>query len=147
MSSQQLIHQLNLLLAKTKEAEKGFTKAATKVEAKDLKEYFQAKSNQKNVFALELSTAIRALGFTEDPNENYLGTIHRFWMDVKTALAFDTEEALLEECERGEKYSLEDYEKVLAFEGLPVSVKNVLESQKKKVIANLDTFQFLEKED
>lgn len=139
-----IVRQLNLLLAKTKEAEKGFAKAADLAVRADLKNYLQAKSNRRNVFALEISTAIRALGKTENPNENYLGDIHRFWMDVKTALSSDTDEALLKECERGEKYSLEDYEKVLAFENLPVSVKNVLESQKVKVEATIDTLEKLD---
>lgn len=143
-NTENIIHQLNLLLAKTKEAEKGFSKAAEKAEAADLKKYFQDKSNRRNVFALEISTAIRELGFTENPNQNYLGDIHRFWMEVKTALSSDTDEVLLEECERGEKYSLEDYDKVLAFGNLPVSVKNVLESQRAKVVATINTLEKLE---
>jgi len=142
--SDQIIQQLNLLLAKTKEAEKGFAKAAELAIRKDLKEYLLAKSNRRNVFSLEISTAIRELGYTEDPNQNYLGNIHRFWIDIKTALATDTDEALLEECERGEKYSLEDYEKVLSSAGLPVPVRNVLESQKKKVEATLYTLDLLQ---
>ncbi|MFK7776084.1 MAG: PA2169 family four-helix-bundle protein, partial [Saprospiraceae bacterium] len=134
----------NLLLAKTKEAEKGFAKAAEKAEAADLKDYFQAKSNLRNVFALEISTSIRALGVTEDPKENYLGDIHRLWMDVKTALFFKNDEALLEECERGEQYSLEDYDKILVFENLPASVKNVLESKRKKVAETINTLEKLD---
>jgi len=145
--SEDTIRQLNLLLAKTKEAEKGFAAAAEKAVRVDLKNYFQQKSNRRNVFALEISTAIRALGKTENPNHNYLGDIHRFWMDVKTALSFDTDEALLEECERGEKYSLEDYDKVLANQNLSIPVRNVLESQRDKVATTIETMQILDKDD
>ena len=83
MSNKEVINQLNLLLAKTKEAEKGFAAAAEKAVKSDLKNYFQGKSNRRNVFALEISTAIREMGETEDPNHNYLGDIHRFWINVK----------------------------------------------------------------
>ncbi len=140
----EIVKQLNLLLAKTKEAEKGYAKAAEIAKAKDMKNYFQAKSNRRNVFALEISTAIRELGYTEDPNKNYLGDIHRLWIDVKTAMASNTEKTLLEECERGEQYSLEDYDKVLAFENLPDSIRNVLESQKGKVEKTMNTLKRLE---
>jgi uncharacterized protein (TIGR02284 family) len=140
----EIVKQLNLLLAKTKEAEKGFAAAAEKADRSDLKNYFQEKSNRRNVFALEISTAIRELGETENPNHNYLGDIHRLWIDVKTAISFDKDEALLEECERGEKVSLEDYDKVLALDNLPSSVRNVLESQRSKVAATIGTMKLLE---
>ena len=123
------ITQLNILHAKTKEAKKGFAKAAAMANKPENQKYFLEKSNQKNVFAIEIVGVIRELGSTEEERKNYLGNLHRAWMDMRTFVASDNDAALMEECERGEQVCLEDYKTVLENPSLPPSCRNVLQKQ------------------
>lgn len=123
------IKQLNILHAKTKEAEKGFAKAAELVNKPENQNYFLEKSNQRGVFALQLIGVIRELGSTEEDRKNYLGDLHRAWMDIRTFVSSNNDSVIMDECQRGEQVSLEDYKAILKNKNLPASCKNVLQKQ------------------
>ncbi|HBL80969.1 MAG TPA: hypothetical protein DDZ79_14150, partial [Aequorivita sp.] len=100
-----LVDNLQELLEKNYDAEKGFTKAMKDAKNNNLKKFLQQQALQRNRFATELDQQIRNLNETPKESGSFTGDLHRTWIDIKSAIAGNTDEAVLEECIRGEKAS------------------------------------------
>jgi len=120
---------LQVLLQKNFDAEKGFKKAITKTENDSLKEFLKRQAVKHNRFATELDKEIRSLN--EHPKEegSFTGKLSRAWMDIKVAVSGDHDEAILEECVRGEKDSAKEYEEALDENTFPPHLDEVLKKQ------------------
>ena len=57
------------------------------------------------------------------------GTVHRAWIDLKSALTSKDNHAVLAECERGEDYAKKAYDTAIQAQDLPSALKAVLEKQ------------------
>jgi uncharacterized protein (TIGR02284 family) len=136
--------KLNGLLEKTRDAEKGFKKAAENTEHTYLKKYFERKSNERREFGQELNQEIRSFGEEPDNTGSFAGTAHRAWMDVKAVFSGDNAESMLEEAIRGENAALEEYNDVLKEVSLPYSSQTVLLKQKNAIESDLRTIKRLE---
>ena len=62
-----------------------------------------------------------------------MGDLHRKWMDLKTAISSNSEEAILEECRKGEMTTWGDYNEVLAMQDLPPTTSSLLKNHKTKL--------------
>lgn len=133
MYTKEVGEKLNRILEKTYDAEKGFTKAAENIENVALKNYFRAKSQERNTFGNELKTEIKAFNKEIDKGVSVTGSAHRAWMDMKELFSLDDEESMLEEAIRGEKTAVKEYEEVIKETSLPSSTKFLLEAQKNKI--------------
>lgn len=142
--TEQVGEKLNVILEKTFDAEKGFNKAAENIENKALKNYFKAKSQERNIFGHELKQEIRSFNQQAAKGGSIAGTAHRAWMDVKTLFSLDDEESMLEEAIRGEKTAVKEYEDVINETQLPSSTKSLLVSQKNKIENGLYSIKTLE---
>jgi len=120
---------LQTLLQKNYDAEKGFKKAITKTENVNLKEFLKRQAVKHNRFATELDKEIRSLN--EHPKEegSFTGKLSRAWMDIKVAVSGNHDEAILEECVRGEKDSAKEYEEALDENNFAPHLKEVLKKQ------------------
>jgi uncharacterized protein (TIGR02284 family) len=120
---------LQTLLQKNYDAEKGFKKAITKTESDSLKDFLKRQAVKHNRFATELDREIRSLN--EHPKEegSFSGKLSRAWMDIKVAVSGNNDEAILEECVRGEKNSAEEYEEALEENNFPPHLEEVLKKQ------------------
>ncbi|MFD1163663.1 MULTISPECIES: ferritin-like domain-containing protein [Hwangdonia] len=136
--------KLNDLLEKTYDAEKGFKKAADKVDNAALKSYFKQKAQERYGFGHELKSEIKTFGQDVDKGGSLKGSAHRTWMDVKALFSSDNEESMLEEAIRGEKSAIEEYSDVINETSLPMSTKSILESQKNKIENGLSKIKTLE---
>jgi uncharacterized protein (TIGR02284 family) len=137
---------LQVLLQKNYDAEKGFKKAITKTENDSLKEFLKRQAVKHNRFATELDREIRSLN--EHPKEegSFTGKLSRAWMDIKVAVSGDHDEAILEECVRGEKDSAKEYEEALDENTFPPHLEEVLKKQLsdiKTMIAEVKTMEDL----
>ena len=117
------------LLQKNYDAEKGFKKAISKTENDSLKEFLKRQAVKHNRFATELDREIRSLN--EHPKEegSFTGKLSRAWMDIKVAVSGDHDEAILEECVRGEKDSAKEYEEALDENNFAPHLEEVLKKQ------------------
>ncbi|NIJ45232.1 uncharacterized protein (TIGR02284 family) [Wenyingzhuangia heitensis] len=136
--------KLNSLLEKNYDAEKGYRNAAENVKNDELKKFFIKKSTERHDFALDLKTEIASFNQDADKYGSVAGDLHRTWMDLKSILSVNNDEAVLEEAIRGEKASVEEYNEVLSETALPKSTKSVLETQKTKIEADLASVKVLE---
>lgn len=145
-SHKELVNNLQELLEKNYDAEKGFKNAMEDVKDLNLKNFLKKQALQKNMFVTELDNILRSLN--EDPKEkgSTKGDLHRTWMDIKTALSSNKDEAVLEECIRGEKASEKEYEEKLKDESFPPEISRVLNrhlSEIRVTIAKVSTLEDL----
>lgn len=145
-SHNELVNDLQELLEKNYDAEKGFKNAIEDSKDRGLKHFLKTQALQKNRFVTELDAIIRTLN--EEPKEkgSTTGGLHRTWMDIKTALSSNKDEAVLEECLRGEKASRKEYEEKLDNKFLPPEISRVLQkhlAEIKETIAGVATLEDL----
>ena len=136
--------QLNDLLEKTYDAEKGFKNAADNVDHTSLKNYFKQKAQERYDFGHQLKTELKAVGHEIDKGGSVAGAVHRSWMDLKAFLSSDNEESMLEESIRGEKAAIEEYDDVLKDTTLPPTTRDILIKQKATIQTGLAKIKRLE---
>ncbi|WP_335965629.1 PA2169 family four-helix-bundle protein [Galbibacter sp. PAP.153] len=125
--------KMNELLEKNIDAQKGFLNASENVESTNLKTYFKSKATERDVYVDELKREIISFGQKPEKSGSFTGDAHRAWMDIKSTLSMNDEEAILEEVQRGEKASLEDYDKILKETSFPRSTEAMLLRQRNAI--------------
>ncbi|GAA4308384.1 hypothetical protein GCM10023115_37080 [Pontixanthobacter gangjinensis] len=144
--SKEISKKLNELLEKNYDAEKGYKLAAEKVKREDLKVFFAERAQERYDFGHELKSEIRNFGENPEKGSSLAADAHRSWMNLKTSLSGDKDEAVLEEAIRGEKAAVEEYENVLKESEIPASTANILMKQKNGIVASLNEVKTLEKQ-
>ncbi len=130
----EVISTLNGLIETCKDGEQGFKEAAEGVERSDLKSTFYEYSQQRSQYAGVLQGLVRTLGGDPESGGSMSGAVHRGWINIKSAVTGRDEEAILNECERGEDYAKEAYEDALKM-NLPANIQDVLRQQSQGVLA------------
>lgn len=138
------VNQLNQLLEKSYDAEKGYKKAIEDTDSVRLKTFFQERAAMRSQFATELHNELHKLNAEPKTTGSTAGAVHRTWMDIKSAFTSENEEAILEECIRGEKASVEDYQNALQEQTLLTEVTPVIKRQLDMIQETLNTVEKLE---
>ncbi|MET7030428.1 ferritin-like domain-containing protein [Sediminicola luteus] len=141
--TEDVARKLNTLLEKTFDAEKGFLKAAGNSKHPNLKTYFAKKSKERYDFGYELKEELRRFGQSVEKGGSTAATVHRAWMDVKSTISIDNDEAMLEEALKIEKSALNEYEEVFGDKDLPPTTSSILTKQKNIILSNLETAKVL----
>ncbi|GAB3661827.1 PA2169 family four-helix-bundle protein [Hymenobacter agri] len=134
---------LNELVETLKDGQKGYADAMTDVEDSQLKETFKKYAAQRAEYITEIEDQMFKLNLKPDEESSVTGTIHRAWIDLKSALTSKDNKAVLNECERGEDYAKKAYQTALKVEDLPAAVKSVIEKQYQGVQAAHDEIKSL----
>jgi len=142
LSNDDVISELNKLIEVCKDGQEGFKSAAEGVERSDLKSFFYEYSQQRAQFAGELQTLVQGLGGDPDNSGSFSGTLHRGWMNLKSALIGNDESAVLNECERGEDSAKSAY-KSAAQEPLPGYIHDVVTDQLRAILQAHDRVKAL----
>ena len=103
-----LVNNLQELLEKNIDAEEGYSKAMKDPKNNRLKSFLQHQATKRSQFVTELNQEIRNLNETPKEKGSTTGSLHRTWIDIKSSLTGNDDEAVLEECIRGEKSSVEE---------------------------------------
>ena len=111
--SEKITNRLNDLLTRTYDAEKGYKLAQEKVDNPTIKSFLEDKVKQRNNFGRELKEEVKNFGASPEKDGSLKGDVHRAWMNISTALSSNNSERILEEVERGEKASIEEYNEIL----------------------------------
>ena len=132
-----VISTLNGLIETCKDGQMGFQEASEGVERSDLKSFFSECSLQRSQFAGELQSLVRTLGGEPVESGSVAGSLHRGWINIKSAVTGQDEGAILNECERGEDSAKNAYKEAL--EGfLPDYMREVVSRQYEGVVAAHD---------
>lgn len=123
-----IISTLNDLIEVSKDGEEGFRSSAENVDDPQLKAFFLRRSEEVAASVQELQELVRSLGGEPASSTSLGGTLHRRWIDIKTALTSNDTVAVLNETERGEDVALATYRKA-AEKDLPTHVRFVVVRQ------------------
>ena len=137
MERDDVIATLNDLIETSRDGEEGFRQCADTVKNPNLKTFFEQKAARCGEAVGQLAQIVREMGGNPDKSSSMSGTMHRFWVGLRSSLSGMSEHAILDECERGEDVAKRSYEKALA-QDLPGDVRRVVERQYAEVKANHD---------
>lgn len=133
-TNDEVISTLNGLIQTLKDGQLGFKTASEDIERSDLKTTFYELSQQRAEFTGVLQGLVRSLGGDPEDSGSMSGAVHRGWMDVKSAVTGRSEEAILNECERGEDYAKEAFGEATRM-NLPANVADVIAQQAQAIQA------------
>ena len=119
---------LNSLIETCKDGEKGFKEAAEGLKSAQIKATFMEYSRERAKMAAELQGAVRSLGGNPDTGGSMSASLHRGWMDLKSAITGQDDHAIVAEAERGEDVAKAAYESALKGT-LPASVQTIVQQQ------------------
>ncbi len=132
MKNDTIISTLNSLIETCKDGEIGFNTAADGLSSPAHKASFQQYARQRGEFARELQAQVRGLGGDPEQSGSVSGSLHRGWIDIKSAITGRDDHAILAEAERGEDAAVAAYESALA-ERLPAPVAAIVQRQAAQV--------------
>jgi uncharacterized protein (TIGR02284 family) len=123
---------LNDLIETCKDSQQGFHTAAEKVKDPDIHTLFLGLSLQRSEFAGDLQAEVTRIGGDPATSGSTLGALHRGWIGLKTALAADTDFAILDEANKGEEAALIRYIEALR-KDLPSDLKSIVFRQHQEI--------------
>ncbi len=142
MSNDDIIDTLNTLIETCKDGEYGFRTSAEHVKSAQLRQVFTSRAEECRQGATELQSLVTRLGGKADTGSSATGTLHRGWVSIKGALTGDSDQAALNECERGEDAALDRYRDAIK-KSLPSDVAAVVQRQYEGVKRNHDQIRTL----
>lgn len=144
-SHKEKVNSLQELLEKNYDSEKGYKKAIEDAKSVQLKKFLKEQAVMRNHFATEIDRILH--GLNEKPREkgSATGSLHRAWIDVKTMFAGKgDDEAVLEECLRGDKASIKEYEEKLKKTKFSPQNNEILQNQLNKIKLTVSKIKRLE---
>ncbi len=142
MDNDDLISTLNDLIETSKDGEEGFRTCAEDISDPQVKALFFNRAQACALAAGELQELVRAFDGEPEQHSSLSGTLHRRWLDIKAAITGKDDEAILNECERGEDVAVRSYRKALE-KDLPPNVRSLVERQFDGVMRNHDQVKAL----
>lgn len=142
MNNDEIISALNDLIETSKDGEEGFRTCAEDAMGLQLKTLFTSRSQRCAAAARELRVLVQSLGGKAESDSSFSGALHRRWIDIKSSIMGKDNEAILNECERGEDMALRSYKNVLE-KNLPAPIRAVVERQYLGVQQNHDQVKLL----
>lgn len=142
MQNDNAISTLNNLIETCKDGENGFRTAAEGLRSPELKAKFLEYARQRSEMVRELQAAVRTLGGDPETTGSVTASLHRGWMDIKSAILGKDDHAILAEAERGEDVAVAVYENALE-ESLPAQARTIVQQQAARVRAAHDTVRDL----
>jgi uncharacterized protein (TIGR02284 family) len=125
MTNDEVISLINGLIEVCKDGQEGFKSAAEGIEDSDLKTLFYEYSQQRAQFAGDLQNEVLRLGGDPEKSGSVVGSMHRGWIDLKSAILGKDVKAILNECERGEDSAVSNYKDAMD-NNLPANVANLI---------------------
>lgn len=138
------VNVLQSIIEKNYDAEKGYKKAMQDAKTPALKSFLKDQALQRSHFATAIDKELRDLGEAPKESGSVTGSLHRAWIDIKSSLSGDHDEAVLEEVIRGEKASVDEYQDIIKNNTLAPKINGVLESQLRDIQGTLSRVKTLE---
>jgi uncharacterized protein (TIGR02284 family) len=126
---------LNDLIETCKDSEHGYRIAAENVKDPEVRTLFVNYELDRARFAGELQSEVARIGGEPAKSGFRPGTIHRGWIDLKSALAGNHDHAIFEEAERSEDAIAKNYREALSKLGkdLPAALRSIVEKQYRQI--------------
>lgn len=134
LSTEQILDKLQYILGTLKDGQNGYREAAENATDPQLKSLLTELGQGRAQMASEIEQHIVRLGDKPREGGSAGAALHRTWINIKDALTGRDDQAVIAECERGDKAAVDNYEDVLG-EDLPSDIKDVLQAQYQQVVA------------
>jgi uncharacterized protein (TIGR02284 family) len=144
MTNEKAIETLNRLIETVKDGEQGFRTAAEGMKNVETSSQFLQYSRQRAQMARELQDEVRRLGGDPEKGGSVSGTMHRGWMNIKSAVTGKDDSSIISEAERGEDLATKVYEEAVR-EPLPPTALALVQQQSAMVREAHDTVRAMEK--
>jgi uncharacterized protein (TIGR02284 family) len=138
------VSALNELIETCKDSEEGFRTAADGLQDPQTKSLFQQYSRQRGEMARELQAEVGRLGATPERSGSVSGSLHRGWMNIKSAIAGKDDQMIIAEAERGEDVAKKAYATALQ-QALDPRARALVEQQEAQVRTVHDRVRAMEK--
>jgi len=132
MQNDKAISVLNNLIETCKDGELGFKTAADGLKNAEIKSKFLEYSRQRGEMVRELQAEVRRLGGDPEKSSSVSGSLHRGWMDIKSAITGRDDHAIVAEAERGEDVAKSAFEEALKT-SLPTTAQTLVQQQSVRV--------------
>ena len=142
MKNEDVIAVLNDLIETCKDGESGFKACAEDISNGQFKQPFLTLAAGCAAAERELQGLVVAHGGIPESKGSIGAVLHRRWIDIKSVILGKDDEAILDECERGEDVAVKAYRTALE-KPLPLDVKAVVERQFQGVLQNHDVIRKL----
>ncbi len=142
MNNRYTIVTLSELLTVTRDGEHGFMTCAEHARTDALKKTFASRAHRHSTAAIELRELIAQLGGDPAIRGKIVGAALRGWCNLHAALTQNHDDALVDECERGDDHALEVYRNALD-DHLPEFVRQVVLRQFEDLMSDHDQIRFL----
>lgn len=142
--NEKLEERIEGLYEKNVDAQKGYDNAADNADSHGLRNFFKRKAQERLEFNRNLRSEITSSYGEIEEGGSATGSAHRTWMDIKSFFSGNSDESMLEECIKGDKASLEEYENILEDENLPTTISTLIRDQKMKIRTDLNKVKSLE---
>ena len=142
MSNDDIVDTLNDLIETCKDGEFGFEACAKHTQSSELRTLFQQRAAECRTAAAELQPYVVQYGGKADQGGSASGALHRGWVAVRGSLVGFSDQAMLDECERGEDAAMARYRKALKQE-LPEPLLALVQRQQLGVQRNHDQIKAL----
>ena len=140
----EVIEELNDVLERNYDSVEGYRKAAENANSNQLMGWFNEQVIARKKHIDELTAEVRRLGGDPKDSGTVEGTLHRAWIDFKTALSFEEDEDIVEACITGEKKCIEEYDDLLEERNVPAETRAILTRQKADVQRALSALKIKE---
>ena len=111
--NKEAISLLNDLIQTSKDGEEGFRSSAEDIKNPAVKSFFISRSQECATAVRELQAEVRVLGGDPEDSSSIGASLHRAWVDLKSAVTGKSDEAVLNEVERGEDHALKMYKEAM----------------------------------
>src|ERR1041384_546855 len=141
---EQTIDTLNTLIEVCRDGQEGFKIAAQHAKGGELSQLFLTYSGERGKYVRELQNQVAKIGGTHERPGSVSGTLHRGWLNLKSAITSDDPQALLVECERGEEAAASAYRAALRTALDPETLEIVARQARRVQITHSQVKQLLE---
>ena len=141
--SQDAAKTLNNLIETCIDGENGFRAAADALQNTELANELRNYSEQRHQFAARLQDLVGESGDTPTDSGSAAATLHRGWMNLRSAISSHDRYAILAECERGEDSAVEAYREAISEAQLPPDASQLIETQLRSVKSTHDRIKAL----
>lgn len=143
MENDKVVSLLNELITKNYDAEAGYKEAAEKIEHTSLKGYLENQAKNRYDFGHEIKALIAKYGGEVNKGTSVTADLHRAWISIRDAFA-SGDDAIYNECIRGEEAFSEEYGEILTNEVLPADVRELVRTQKESADKALSSLRTME---
>jgi uncharacterized protein (TIGR02284 family) len=121
------ISTINTLIATTIDSIKGYENSASEIKNERFRQIFRQRADERQQVVSQLQSEVRRLGGEPEDGGSFMGSAHRGFENLKSAITSGDEKSIVDEVERGEDYLKEKFETALNSGTLSGESRSVVE--------------------